>query len=178
MRYFHFHAWTPNITKLNVKLVSFLGDGFAGANGDSEGALDFALVAGQWNKITIPLDSLKKAGLKTLEDINQYIFTSTPFGSGTLFIDNVYFSSDLTNTKKIDRQANALTVFPNPASVNTHIRVVQDLQSIEIYNISGQLVRTGIATEAISLLGMEKGMYIVKGLAKDGKNYIAKLMVK
>ncbi|HMQ49976.1 MAG TPA: hypothetical protein PKA00_21190, partial [Saprospiraceae bacterium] len=39
MMFLHMDVWTPNITTLNMKLVSFLGDGFGGANGDTESNL-------------------------------------------------------------------------------------------------------------------------------------------
>lgn len=91
MEFLHLDIWTPNITTFRVKLVDFLGDGFAGANGDTEAELEFTPTQGEWVSLDIPLSDFTDAGMTSLSDLSQYIISSAPGGSGIVFIDNVYF---------------------------------------------------------------------------------------
>ena len=91
MTHIHFDVWTPNATELKLKLVSFLGDGFGGANGDSESELAVTPTLGGWTSFDIELVDFTDAGLKSLADLNQYVITAAPFGDAIVFLDNVYF---------------------------------------------------------------------------------------
>lgn len=91
MEYLHFDVWTPNVTELKFKMVSFLDDGFEGANGDTEAELTFTPTLGEWTAIEIPLSEFTSAGMTSLSDINQYIISGSPSGSSIVFVDNFYF---------------------------------------------------------------------------------------
>lgn len=178
MTHLHLDVWTPNVTVFNMKLVSFLGDGFGGANGDSESNLNFPLTAGVWNQLQIPLADFTAAGLTSLNDLNQYIFTSTPFGSGTLFIDNVYFSTNIVNTDDDAAAAARMEVFPNPAAANSEVFITSaQVARVELFNLSGQ--RVGMAANnRISLRGLSQGVYIARITAEDGAVYSRQLVIQ
>lgn len=91
MEFIHLDIWTPNITEFRVKLVDFLGDGFGGANGDTEAELTFNPALNEWVSLDIPLSDFTNAGMASLSDLNQYVISSAPAGEGIVFIDNVYF---------------------------------------------------------------------------------------
>ena len=173
MNFLHMDVWSPNMNKINVKIVSFLGDGFQGANGDSEVNIDVPLVKNEWNEIKIPIDSLTARGLTGLDDINQYIFTSDPFGSGTLFIDNVIFSTGVTNTGDLSEPN--LVVYPNPVSSNQVLQVNEEVQSMRLYDISGRVVQLS-TTNQLALQSLNSGIYVLK-IDLPGQKTIARKIV-
>lgn len=156
----HMDVWTPNVTVFNMKLVSFLGDGFGGAKGDSESNLNVNLVANQWNRIAIPLADFTGAGLTSLADLNQYIFTSTPFGAGILFIDNIYFSNGQTVSSK-DLNAVNMGLYPNPLSKDQWLKTYGPVRSIEVFNTAGTLLLQE-SGNTVSLNHLPQGMYVVR----------------
>lgn len=91
MEFIHLDIWTPNMTEFKIKLVDFLGDGFDGANGDTEAELTFNPTLNEWVSLDIPLADFINAGMTSLTDVNQYVISSVPAGTGIVFIDNVYF---------------------------------------------------------------------------------------
>lgn len=175
MKFLHMDVWTPNISPLNVKLVSFLGDGFGGAKGDSESNLNATLIPYQWNQIKIPLADFTAAGLKSLADLNQFILTSTPFGSGTLFVDNVYFSDGVTSVVELDAAQQA--IYPNPVTSNGTLTVSDQIVEVAIYSLNGQKVLTSNATQ-VNINGMNSGIYLVKLTDKQNKTHSQKLIVE
>ncbi|MCB9315061.1 MAG: T9SS type A sorting domain-containing protein [Lewinellaceae bacterium] len=177
MTYLHLDVWTPNITMLNVKLVSFLGDGFMGANGDSEANLNLNPTLGEWNQYHIPLADFTNAGLTGLDDLNQYIFTSTPFGSGILFLDNVYFTTEIVDVDDLANSKHKVILYPNPVSADANLYLTSEVTTVEIFNLSGQRVLT-TNQSAINLQGLETGIYLVKVTDPDGVVHTNKLMVK
>ncbi|MEZ4965530.1 MAG: T9SS type A sorting domain-containing protein [Saprospiraceae bacterium] len=178
MTYLHMDIWTPNMTTFNMKLVSFLGDGFGGPNGDSEANLDFTPTLGEWNQLHIPLADFTNAGLTSLDDLNQYIFTSTPFGSGILFLDNVYFTTEMAvDVDDIENAGDRVLIYPNPATAGASVFVSTEVRNVTVYNLSGQLIMTA-NTPNVQLQNLEAGIYIVKVLDAKGKLHTEKLIVE
>ncbi|MEZ4939564.1 MAG: T9SS type A sorting domain-containing protein [Saprospiraceae bacterium] len=177
MTYLHLDVWTPNITTLNVKLVSFLGDGNMGPNGDSEANLNVSPTLGAWSQFHIPLADFTNAGLASLDDLNQYIFTSTPFGSGILFLDNMYFTTELVDVDDVKNLKQKVVVYPNPATSNATVFITSDVTTVEIFNLGGQRIMT-TNQPTLNLTGLESGMYIVKITDAKGVIYTDKLLVK
>ncbi len=177
MTYLHLDVWTPNITTLNVKLVSFLGDGNMGPNGDSEANLNLSPTLGQWNQFHIPLIDFTNAGLASLDDLNQYILTSTPFGSGILFLDNMYFTTEVVDVDDVENLKQKVVVYPNPATTGATVFITSDVKTVEIFSLSGQRIMT-TNQPALNLHGLESGMYVVKITDEKGVIYTDKLIVK
>lgn len=94
MTKFHVDAWTPNMTTFRIKLVDFGADAAFGGGDDKEHELTFTPVIAGWNSYDIPLTDF--TGLTTTGHIAQLIFSGNPAGTGTIFIDNVYFSKPAT----------------------------------------------------------------------------------
>lgn len=93
----HIDVWTPNATQFGIKLVDFgANNAFDNLTGDdSEGRFDVSPPAdfqtGSWNRLEIPLDEFRDAGLTARENVSQIIIDA-PTGSGTiLFVDNIIF---------------------------------------------------------------------------------------
>lgn len=83
-------VWSTEVSQLKTVLVDFLGDGYAGANGDSESFVISTLTPGEWTAIDIPMSDFTTAGLSSTTDINQMIFAAEG-STGTIFVNNVYY---------------------------------------------------------------------------------------
>ena len=100
MTHFHVDVWTPNATQLRVKLVDFGGDAAFAGGDDTEAELVFddttvpALAQGEWISFDIPLQDFQDAGLGSLTNIAQLVFSAAPPGAATLYVTNVYFYND------------------------------------------------------------------------------------
>lgn len=171
----HMDVWSPNITVFNVKLVSFLGDGFGGANGDSEANLNINLKANQWNQLSIPLKDFTDAGLKSLADLNQLIITSTPFGSGIAFIDNIYYSASTTGLDE-ETDGNAIRVYPNPVTRGGTLRFSNPVKNVVIYDLDGRVMLES-QEQTVNLLGLPAGAYTVKAIEENGAVRIRSVIV-
>ncbi|MEY2719743.1 MAG: hypothetical protein RLZZ273_1109 [Bacteroidota bacterium] len=169
----HMDVWTPNMTVVNVKLVSFLGDGYGGANGDSEANINVNLKAYEWNQVKITLKDFTDAGLKSLADLSQFIFTSTPFGSGIAFVDNIYFS---TSTTGVDEVENGMNVYPNPVYSGGTLHFSVPVQQVEIYSVSGQKVLES-QEQNVTLSGLPVGSYTVRSVDSQGTVCIRTIIV-
>jgi hypothetical protein len=165
---------SPNITVFNIKLVTFLGDGFAGPNGDSEANINVNLTANQWNKISIPLKDFTDAGLKSLTELNQFIFTSTPFGAGIAYVDNIYFSKPATG---INEETSEVNIYPNPVNNGGTLFIGGNVMTIELYNVNGQKVIESNGS-SINVNGLPQGLYTVKSFDTNGMVNIHKVIVR
>ena len=136
MLYLHIDFWTPNITAFRIKLVDFGEDGFGGGN-DTEFELTFTPTFLEWNSLDIPLEDFEGMNMS---DINQFILSSDPSGSSTVFVDNVYFYKDPVGIADIS--ASNINVYPNPASDYWMIESEIEIQNITVYNMNGELIQT------------------------------------
>jgi hypothetical protein len=135
MTHLHVDYWTPNMDTLQIKLVDFGMDGFGGGN-DTENEQKFVTTKGQWVGLDIPLTDF--AGMAQT-DINQFIISARPAGTGTLYLDNVYYYKDITdgtNTPVVG----LLEAFPNPVGTTVSITSPDRMQSLTLFSITGQVV--------------------------------------
>lgn len=162
MSYFHIDAWTPNMTQLKIKIVDFGANAAYGGGDDTEHELLYTPVQGSWNSYHIPLSNF--TGLTNRSKIAQLILSSVPAGTGTLFFDNVYFSSvNLNSTSFIN--GSKVKLYPNPTSNILNIESVGTIQNISIYNVLGQEVMNKLTNETLVILdvsGLNAGVYVIK----------------
>jgi beta-glucanase (GH16 family) len=165
MNYLHMDIWTPNSTEFKVKLVDFLGDGYQGANGDTEAELIFTPTIGQWHSLHIPLADFTTAGMTSMTNITQLIITSAPYQASTVFVDNVYYTSEavLSNSQV---EITDFKVLSNPTKSHWMIRGNQELITrIYVYDLLGKKVAqlAPNAIEAtIDATSLKGGLYIAK----------------
>jgi hypothetical protein len=108
MDYISVDFWTPNATKVKLKLVDWGADNAFGGGDDTEHEVEYETFSqGAWISTTTNLSDF--TGLNSLENISQIIFAAEPAGSVTAFIDNVYFSrekpyvvSDIADVVQLD----------------------------------------------------------------------------
>ncbi|HKK39430.1 MAG TPA: T9SS type A sorting domain-containing protein [Cryomorphaceae bacterium] len=129
-----------------------------GVGGDQE------VVQGEWVSVFIPLQHFLDYDAGTfdfdLNDIGQYKFD----GNGTLWFDNIYFTSNPLSVDNVVSES--LSAFPNP-SVDSWT-VSSDLSSINevrVYNALGQVVLSispNASMTQIDASGLDKGFYIAE----------------
>lgn len=113
MEYFHMDVWTADLQKIETSLISK-------SNGERPVVKD--LVANQWTSIDIPISAFTSQTGFTVADIYQLKFVGTPWATGTVFIDNIYFykaatpSTGIVGTWKIAPEAGSLKVGPTSGS--------------------------------------------------------------
>jgi len=94
MTHLHVDVWTPNSTTFRIKLVDFGGDG-AGGDNDSEAEVPFEnLPLAEWVGLDIPLSDFDM----NQSDISQFIISSLPTGTSTIYLDNVYYYKEIVPT--------------------------------------------------------------------------------
>jgi hypothetical protein len=95
MTHIHLDIWSPNITTLKLKLVDFGPNAaFNGPNQVDDSEHEIArenFKKSEWISLDIPLSEF--VGLKNKGNLAQIIFSGTPAGESTLYIDNLYFYS-------------------------------------------------------------------------------------
>ena len=82
MEYIHLDVWTADVEKLELFLIQTAIP--------QETPIVVDLVADQWNSIDIPLSSYTDLG-QAITAIDQLKYVGTPWGGGSVFVDNVYF---------------------------------------------------------------------------------------
>ncbi|WGD34248.1 hypothetical protein [Olleya sp. YS] len=104
MEFLHIDVWTAEDADLQVFPISL-------SSGEQQ--VTVSLIANQWNSFDIPISDYTDQGL-SMNDIHQFKFV----GSGTVFIDNLYYykeataPSNLTGTWRLASEAGALGVGP------------------------------------------------------------------
>ena len=94
MEYLHLDVWTSengDITDLETSIINNAGGTV------TEAPVTTSLNAGQWTSLEIPISDYTDQGL-TVSDIFQLKFIGTPWAAGTVFIDNIYFYKQPTNS--------------------------------------------------------------------------------
>ncbi len=79
MQFLHLDLWTPNCTAFDVFLIN---------PGPVEQAYTVNPTASGWNSIDIPLTAYNTIALN---NIIQFKLVGTPFGTSTVYLDNIYF---------------------------------------------------------------------------------------
>ncbi len=178
MTHFHLDVWSANFSFFGIKLVDFGADGAFGGGDDVEHQIDFATPAqGQWLSLDIPLNDF--TGLTTRSNIAQYILVGQPTGVNTIFVDNVYFYTDMgTNTNDPALFQNRVKAFPNPVQYGEQVQLSVVAAQIEVFDLAGKLIMTSLNTSFIDTKGMnQSGVYVVKLRFADGSIQTQKLVV-
>jgi len=176
MMYFHMDIWTPNSTQFRVVLVDWLGDGYAGGNGDTEGTVFIETPAlEEWVSLDIPLADFTAAGMTAQTDLNQIIIGSLPAGTSTVYVDNVYFSKVPSTAGINDFEIADINVYPNPTINTWNINSDQTIERIDLYDISGKMVKTlapNSSDYVIDASNLNFGIYIAKVETSKGVNQV------
>ena len=90
----------------------------------------------------------------------------TPFGSSGFDLDAVGVIHDLAHNDVAENEMEIVTLYPNPVKDKLFVKI-DNLQSVEIYNIVGQMVRTS-SSSVVNMEDLNQGIYFVRIMA-DGR---------
>ena len=98
----------------------------------------------------------------------------TGFASSGMDLDAVGVIYDLAHYDVVDNEVEIVAVYPNPLKDRLTVKA-ENLQSVEVYNIVGQLVMTA-SSSVVAMDDLNQGVYFVRVNA-DGKT-VTKRIVK
>jgi len=86
-----------------------------------------------------------------------------------------------TAAEEVDRE-NRFRLFPNPASDQFYCETMKEMEKIELYNLSGSLVKKKTAkrlfSETMDVSDLSEGLYLVKTTLQNGEVISGKIFVK
>jgi hypothetical protein len=168
--YVHLDYFVTSSTEFNFYLIDATA-GIGGGNAAEPryrfggGTPDIALITGSWQSVFIPLQHFLDFDSGTfsydLSDIAQYKFD----GNGTVFFDNIYFSTSNTlGTKNFEIAG--LNVYPNPARDSWTVKTQNiNMSSIEVFDILGKNVlslKPNASETTINGSSLKSGLYFAR----------------
>lgn len=164
MEFVHLDVWTADLPKIETSLISATS-----ANGERPVVRD--LVANQWTSLDIPISAFTSQNGFKVTDIFQLKFVGIPFGTGTVFIDNIYFyksatpSAGLAGTWKVAAEPGSLKVGPTSGSGEWFsINAAQVAERACYFNDTYVFSANGTFT---NVLGADTWLEAWQGVAKD-----------
>ncbi len=126
------------------------------------------LVANQWNKVDIMINTL---GIPSGVKVQQIGFGT--FGvDGNFYIDNAYFSKTLPTSVNTTTADVKLSYFPNPTHNNLTIAAKSEISELMVRNLVGQHIRTvkvNANSATLSLSDLSAGNYFVIAKMANGQ---------
>ncbi|MFD0931558.1 T9SS type A sorting domain-containing protein [Psychroflexus salinarum] len=84
--------------------------------------------------------------------------------TGPFYVDNLYFHNNTTLSNNKFTQAE-FKVYPNPSKDDWNIRTTENIKNVQVYNITGRLVRdlqVNGSEAVINTNGLSSGVYLAK----------------
>lgn len=158
MQYVHFDYWTSNATTFSLYLIS---------NSPVVEKIynlpaNQPIVLNAWTSVNIPMSYFTSQGFNPTTWF-QYKFDNSAAVTGTIYFDNLYFTSSTLSTSSFETAK--IRMYPNPASTDLTIENSENIDSITILNTLGQeVMKKANATSSItlSISDLQSGVYIVK----------------
>ncbi len=163
MEYLHLDMWTADATSVNVFTIS---------PGPVETGIALAITPGEWVSYDIPLSDFTNVDMT---ELIQFKFDGGD-GSPTIYLDNLYFYKDPTSVTNIEK--NVVNVFPNPVSKGSDVRLGEEVELVEVYDLTGKLILSSQNTSVFETGDMRQGVYMIRMLDYDGAIQVRKLVVK
>lgn len=178
MTHLHIDVWSSDFTFFGIKLVDFGADGAFGGGNDVEHQVDITTPAkGQWVSLNIPITDF--TGLTTKQHLAQYILVGRPTGTTTVYIDNMYFYSDipLRINDNIQTQ-NRVHFYPNPVKSGGHVQLSSEVKQVEVFDLKGKFIKSLNTASSFTTEGLIKGTYVLRIHTYDGLIQTSKIVVK
>jgi len=163
MEKLHVDMWTADATSVNIFCIS---------PGPVETTYALPITPGQWVSYDIPLTAFTNVNMA---DLIQFKFDGGD-GSPTVYLDNLYFYKVPTSVSIIEK--NEFIVYPNPVKSGNPVRLGAVAKQVDVFDITGKLIRSGINTSLMETDGMNHGVYLIKIQSEKGEFHISKLIVR
>jgi len=162
METLHLDMWTSNATSVNIFCIS---------PGPVETAYSLPITPNQWVSYNIPLTAFTGVNLA---DLFQFKFDGGS-GTQTLFLDNIYFfKADATSVSSLDQAK--IQLYPNPVKEGGQVQLSAEVNQIDIFDTVGKLIMS-VNNSNFKTNELNKGVYVLKIHAKNGKIHTQQLVV-
>jgi len=163
MEILHLDIWTPDATSIDIYPLP------NGVKPEDERFVTKDLKPNSWTTINIPMSDFTDQGLP-VDKLKQFKFV----GSGTVFIDNIYFYK--AQSLGIDDQyLTNISIYPNPTNDKLFIQGLSDATKVSIYNVLGKLVLSQTISKEIDVNNLQSGIYIIK-ITDEQKEIVRKFI--
>ncbi len=112
------------------------------------------------------------------DDYDQVV---VQFGGEGHFVPGQFYLDDLKllgTTSIFEQQASILQVFPNPASTTINISGSENMKSLQICNITGQVVlQQAQVGPHINVAHLPDGLYTIIAIGIDGERFTSKVLI-
>ncbi len=161
MTFLNVDVWTPNETDLMLFTISV---------GSGEKSVSLApLDLETWNTFSIPLTDFTSQGL-SITDIHQFKIEGS--GGKTVYIDNLYFSTEVPTSTGAPTKVTDVSFAPNPVVSNLSVSATSEIRTVILRNLSGKVVQTFLVNSAnanINLQSLATGLYIMSVELANGE---------
>lgn len=172
MQYVHFDYWTSNATTFGLYLIS--------NNPVVEKVYRLpeqqAIVLNTWTSVNVPLSFFTNLGLNPVTWF-QYKFDVLAATAGTVYFDNIYFTSSPLGIKEFD--SSSISMYPNPSNNWVTIDSKEIVDSVSIVNVLGQIMlnkEVNNTSFTLDISNLNPGQYFVNIISNNNK--LVKKLVK
>lgn len=110
--------------------------------------------------------------------VNRLAIKHSVNNTNSVSIDNVVYELKSLSTTEIESNSQ-MKIYPNPFVDVLNISNVKDVQSVQVLDLAGRVVKTiEKVTPALSLSELENGMYLLNLNMKTGKTQTVKVIKK
>ncbi len=179
--YVHFDYYAPNVAPgVNGHQFSFIliGGGEFPYSIQPTGG-DGTLQLGSWQSVNVPLSFFVGKGFNKTNFLQFKLGSTSDLNTKLVYFDNMYFYDSTSTMLGVNdvRNGNTTKIYPNPVSSNEDFNITGNVQTVKIYSMNGQLVKTAKSAK-VSSQGLTKGIYVVESVLENGSVSRTKLMVK
>ena len=171
MQFVHFDYYTTDATTFRLYLMSGTPTHEAIYNVPG-------IVKNEWVSVNIPMSYFTNTNGFKAAEFFQFKFDTAGATPGTVYFDNLYFTSSSLGTTKFEKSN--LKVYPNPATSNITIESNSAIERVSVYNILGQEVLSKSPkanNTTLDISNLQKGTYLVK-TTSEGKTETTKVIKK
>ena len=171
-QYVHFDYWTSNATTFGFYLIS---------NSPVTEKIyrlpeQEPIVLNTWKSVTIPMSYFTNQGFNPVTWF-QYKFDVLAATAGTVYFDNIYFTSAALSNESF--QNSKVSMYPNPSSTSLNFQSKQAIETVSIYNALGQkMLEKNIDNTffTVDISELNAGQYFVTLVSQNEKN--TKIFIK
>ena len=134
------------------------------------------IVLNTWKSVTIPMSYFTNQGFNPVTWF-QYKFDVLAATAGTVYFDNIYFTSAALSNESF--QNSKVSMYPNPSSTSLNFQSKQAIETVSIYNALGQkMLEKNIDNTffTVDISELNAGQYFVTLVSQNEKN--TKIFIK
>jgi hypothetical protein len=165
----HIDVWTANCTEFKV---------FPIVPGQPEQSVSITPTLNGWTSTDINLSQYTIP----LNNVIQFKFESVPFGTSTVYWDNLYFHKNTLTSVEPLSGVKSLKAFPNPANQELQLSFSNSGMAkarFSVLNLAGQVLKSGRISDleksgrlTLSISDLNSGMYMLKVEDQDASQTI------